>query len=344
MNKDQAVSPTILTPRQIAGHVVALLVGASLLALTFWLHTGSRAVPGLIRDLQSQDLQTEMLAAQGLSELKADAYPAASLLVDHALHHPNWSMRFAAASALRSIDLQAARQVMHDSLPGLGDSDAEVRRHTCALLGGLGLLAKPVVPALVKMLADEDDLTRERAIEALGAIGVPQADVSTALTTALFDRAPGVRHRAVSLFAFAVPIPTTALVPLAGLQKDPDKAVASLARIALDRGGGVHRTDVQMLMARLQRRNDREEALQRLARLGPPAAEAVPAIVPLLDDRLPLHRYLAVETLEAIGPGAAHVLPALRRLLDDPDPIVREAVAVALRSIESATPATGATP
>ncbi|BFU95878.1 MAG: conserved protein of unknown function [Nitrospira sp.] len=344
MNKDQAVSPTILTPRRIARQVFALVIGAGLLGLTFWLHTGPRAAPGLIEDLQGQDLQAQMLAAQRLSELGEDARPAAPLLVDLALHHTNWHMRISATAALRSVDLQAARRVMQDSLPGLSASDADVRRHTCSLLGSLGLLAKPVVPALIKMLADEDDLARERAIEALAAIGVPQTEVSTALTTALFDRAPGVRHRAVSLFAFAVPIPTTALAPLAGLQKDSDKTVASLARIALDRGGGVHRTDVQMLMARLQRKDDREDALQRLARLGPPSADAVPAIIPFLNDRLPLHRYLAVEALGAIGPAAAQALPALRQILADHDPVVRDAVADALRSIESVPLTSGGTP
>jgi len=320
-----------------------LLIGTGLLGLMFWLHTGPRAVPGFIRDLQSQDPQTEMLAAQGLSELGQDARPAVPLLVEHALHDPNLSMRVTAVAALRSVDLQAARRVMQDSLPGLGNSDAEVRRHTCALLGSLGLLAKPAVPAIITMLADEDDLTRERAIEALGAIGIPQTDVSTALTTALFDRTPNVRHRAVSQFAFAIPIPTTALAPLARLQKDPDKTVASLARIALDRGGGVHRTDIQMLMERLQRRDEREDAVQRLARLGTPAAESVPAILPLLDDHLPLDRFLAAEALGAIGPAAAQALPPLRKLLDDPDPIVREAVADALRSIEPSVRTNGGT-
>lgn len=344
MNREQTVSHTVLAPRQIAGHVFALIVATGLLGLTFWLHTGSRAVPGLTQDLQSQDLQAQLLAAQWLSELGEDARPAVPTLVDLALHHANWSMRVSATAALRSVDLQAARRVMQDSLPGLGDPDAEVRRHTCALLGSLGLLAKPAVPALIKMLADEDDLTRERAIEALGAIGVPHHDVSAALTTALFDRATNVRHRAVSLFAFAVPIPTTALAPLAGLQKDPDRTVVSLARIALDRGGGVHRTDVQMLIARLQRRDDREDALQRLARLGPPAAEAVPAIIPLLNDRLLLHRYLAIETLGAIGPAAAQSLPALRQLLVDQEQVVRDAAADALRVVESGPSLKGGPP
>lgn len=339
-----AVTHTILTRRQIAMQLCALVIGAGLLGLTFWLHTGARAVPGLIEDLQGQDLQGQVLAARWLSELGEDARPAVPLLVDLALHHTNWHMRVAATAALRSVDLQAARRVMQESLPGLSDSDADVRRHTSSLLGSLGLLAKPVVPALIKMLADEDDLARERAIEALGAIGVPRTDVSTALTTALFDRSPIVRHRAVSLFAFSVPIPTTALAPLAGLQKDPDKTVASLARIALDRGGGIHRTDVQMLMARLQRRDDRDDALQRLARLGPPSAEAVPAIIPFLGDRLPLHRYLAAEALGAIGPAAAQALPALRQILGDQDPVVRGAVADALRSIESAPLTRGGTP
>lgn len=336
VNTEQAVSHTILTPRQIAMQLCALMIGAGLLGLTFWLHTGARAVPGLIGDLQGQDLQTLMLATQWLSELGEDARPAVPLLVDQALRHQNWNARVSAAAALRMLDLQAARRVMEGSLLGLSDPDAEVRRHTCALLGSLGLLAKPAVPRLIGTLADEDDLSRERAIDALGAIGVPRTDVSTALTTALFDRAPRVRHRAVSLFAFVVPIPNTALIPLSNLQKDPDKSIASLAQIALDRGGGVHHADVQTLVARLQRGDDREDALQRLAKLGPAAAEAVPAITPLLNDRLPLHRYLAAETLASIGPSAAKALPVLRQAIGDQDSIVREAVADALRSIEAA--------
>ncbi|MDO8356527.1 MAG: hypothetical protein Q7U76_09080 [Nitrospirota bacterium] len=48
-----------------------LLVG--LLRLIYWLNTGARAVPGLIDDLQSGDLQAQMLAAKGLKRIGSNA-------------------------------------------------------------------------------------------------------------------------------------------------------------------------------------------------------------------------------------------------------------------------------
>lgn len=324
-----------MTPRAIYINLAALAVLVAFLGLVYWLHTGARAVPRLLEDLQGKDLQAQMLAAQWLAKLGEDARPAIPALVEQALHHPNRSMNMAAAGALRFLDLQASRHVMEQLLPALSDSNAEVRRHACAMLGSLGLLAKPAVPLLIGMLADEDDLVRERAVGALGAIGLPRNDVSTALTTALFDRAPAVRHRAASLFAFTVPIPTSAIAPLTSLQKDPDNSVASLARVALDRGGGIDRTDVQILISQLRGTGNKDDALQRLARLGPPAAEAVSVITALLSDPFPLNRYLAVEALAAIGAAANQSIPALQRGLDDGDPIVREAAAEALRSIDN---------
>lgn len=291
-------------------------------------------MPGLIEDLRSHDLQAQMLAAQWLAKLGDDARSAVPVLVEQALHDPNRSVNVAAAGALRFLDLQASRKVMQGYLPALSDPNAEVRRHACAMLGSLGLLARPAVPALIGMLADEDDVTRERAVGALGVIGVPRIDVATALTTALFDRSPLVRHRAVSLFAFTVPIPTTAITPLADLKKDPDKSIASLARVALDRGGGIDRTDVQILISQLQGTGNKDDAIQRLARLGPPAAGAIPVLAVLLSDRAPLTRFLAAEALASIGDAAHTSIPALQQSLHDGDPIVREAATDALHAIE----------
>jgi HEAT repeat protein len=328
---------TILTAPQIWLNLGGLVLLMVLMGLAYWLHTGTRAVPGLIEDLQSQDLQAQMLAAQWLAKLGLDAQPAVPMLVDQALNHPNRDMKVAATRALRILDLQASRKVMEDSIHALGDSDANVRRSACGILGSLGLLAKPAVPSLIGMLADEDDLVRAEAVGALGAIGVPLVDISTALTTALFDRASAVRYRAASLFAFTVPIPTTAIAALSNLQKDSDKSVASLARVALDRGGGVDRSDVQILISLLQGRGEKNDTLQRLARLGPPAAEAVPALSAVLNDPLPLNRYLAAEALGTIGAAAKQSIPVLQRTLHDTDPIVRDAATEALHLIETAT-------
>ncbi|BCA56309.1 hypothetical protein W02_34490 [Nitrospira sp. KM1] len=306
---------------------------AALLGWIYWQHTGSRAVPALIEDLHGNDLQAQLLAVHWLGTLGDDARPAVPALVEQALHHRDANLNAAAANALRFLDLASARAVMQSYLPALADPREEVRRNACAVLGRLGLLAKPAIPSLIGMLGDTDDTVRERAVAAIGAIGLPSVDVATALTTALFDKAPMVRFQAASHFAFTVPIPASAVAPLNRLKQDSDRSVASQARIALDRGGGIDRTDVQLLIAQLRTLDERDGALHRLARLGPLASDAVGVLADILRDPLPLHRYLAATTLGEIGPDAKDSLPGLEQASHDTDPIVREAAAHALNTV-----------
>jgi HEAT repeat protein len=183
------------------------------------------------------------------------------------------------------------------------------------------------------MLDDTDELVRERAVSALGMIGIPQPEVVAALTKALHDPASAVRHRAAAQFAFNIPMNAAAAATLLALHNDKDKAVASLAQLALERSGQAGREHVGPLVSLLERPGEKDYALQQLALLGPEAADAAPVLVSVLKDSLALNRYLAAEALRAIGPAAEEAVPSLIAALLDSDPVVRESAAEALEAI-----------
>jgi len=201
------------------------------------------------------------------------------------------------------------------------------------MMGSLGPVAKPAVPALVAALDDTSETVRMVAVGALGEIGIPATLVIPALVKALRDPAQTVRHRAVSQFAFSIP-PSDAVVPhLKQLLEDKDRSVASLAKSALNspHRQAKDRTAVYVTMLQMGSAND--YTLRQLAQFGPEAAGTVPAVIPVLKHERPLNRYLAAEVLGAIGPGAREAVPALTAALQDEDAIVRESTAEALRAI-----------
>ncbi len=75
----------------------------------------------------------------------------------------------------------------------------------------------------------------------------------------------------------------------------------------------------------------RLQALQRLGRLGPRAAPAVPALIAGLSDLDPKVRKETAAVLRRIGPPAKPAVPALVSVLNDPDSGVRAAAAWALQ-------------
>lgn len=69
----------------------------------------------------------------------------------------------------------------------------------------------------------------------------------------------------------------------------------------------------QLIAALTDRTRDRSHAAQALGRIGPAAAEAVPALQRLLDHEP--HRWDAVDALGSIGPAASPAVPRLIRIL-----------------------------
>ncbi len=320
-----------MSPRQIWLNLGALAVLITLLGLVYWEHTGARAVPRLIEDLRSADVQRQMLAAEGLKAIGPEAKGAVELLVAIALSPSNPSLSSAAAGALPSIDLSAARQVMAGWLPKLNDPDAQVRREAMSALGALGPIAKPAVSALVAALNDSDMLVRERAARALGSIGVPVDQVTNGLIQALRDPDWQVRHAVVMQFAFSGFSIQEALPLLRESTKDENPSVAQLAHSAVAAAERELRTETYVLM--LRQGMSRSFALTQLAKLGAKAADAIPTLNTVLTSDRPIERYLALCALEAIGRPS---LATLKQAMSDPDPIVRETAAEAVRSLDSA--------
>jgi HEAT repeat protein len=322
-----------VTPRYIYLNLGGLGLLVALLGITYWQHTGGRAVPGLVRQLTDEDPTTRVLAAQWLARLGSDAKGALPSLVDVALHDPNQDASAAAGAAVRTLDLAAARDVVTGHLDALWDGNPEVRRKACVVLGSLGPVAKPAIPSLITMLDDTDEGVRERAVGALGMIGIPQADVLAALSKAMQDPASAVRYRAAAQFAFHLPVSVAIVPSLMDLRNDQDKSVAALAEVALEHAGRSERQEVSNLVALLERPGEKDYALQQLAQLGPEAADAAPVLIAVLQDSLALNRYLAAEALRAVGPTAEKAVPALIAALHDTDPIVTESAAEALEAI-----------
>jgi len=326
-----------MSPKHIWLNLGGLLALIGLLGLLYWQSTGVRAIPAMTDALKNSDSKVRVAAAQMLAEIGPAAKPAVTRLLDQALHDPVQYARTTAAAALKTMDLAAARQVMTASIRTLKGEDTPARRAACTVLGSLGPVAKPAVPDLIVALSDVDETIRMHAAGALGEIGIPATLVIPALTKALHDPAQPVRHRALTLFAFSIP-PTEAVTPhLKQLSEDKDLSIAILATSTLNspHRQTQDRAGTYMAMFSYQR-SAATYALPRLAQLGPDASTAVPAVIPILKDEHPLHRYLAAEVLGAIGPGAKDAVPALTAALQDEDAVVRESVAEALRAIGAA--------
>jgi HEAT repeat protein len=320
-----------MTQKQIYLNLGGLGVLMTLLGIVYWLHTGVRAVPGLIEDLQSQDRQTQMLAAEGLKQVGLPARAAVPVLVELATSAGRSSIHSEAAGALPTIDLSAARRVMVHYLPKLQDPDSQIRRDAGSVLGALGPVARPAVQGLLGLLDDSDMVVRERTVRALGAIVLPTDRVMGGLLQAMSDPEWTVRYAAVTQFSFSGFSSPESLAALQDLTKDSNQTVARLAQSAVTSAERPISVAVQLLM--LDQSVDRMYPLLQLAKLGPRAAEAVPKLKSLLASELPLERYLTASTLESIGPAAKEAVPALQEALHDTDPVVREAVQAALESI-----------
>ena len=329
-------SPTVLPPREIKLHLLGLVLFLGLLGLWYWLSTGARAMPTWIEMLQDDDPSTRIVAAEQLGQVGPAAQAALPQLLAQATGDGSQHANTTAATALKSIDLTAARQVMTHFIPRLQDQDAQQRRTACAVLGSLGPVAKPAVPALLALVHDLDELVRRNALMALASIGIPSPPIVAALLEGLRDSSSLVRQTAVTQFAFTVPLTQPVIAALTTLMNDPDRSMATLARSALDKARPDDAAQLESLGMMVQHSGARDYALHQLAQLGPAAGDALLPVLPLLQDDRPFVRYLAVEAIGAMGPAAKQALQALQQRREDSDPVVREAVADAIAGIEAA--------
>jgi HEAT repeat protein len=292
---------------------------------------GAPAVAPLIETLRLASLENDDFNLNrywnALFALRRIGRPAVPLLV-RAEADPSSGIHLPAALVLVRIrsDLKAAGRATSeiDAVAGrLVTSLAAAARHgDFEAVQALGRLDSRSVPALVAVLRSPEDRYDRRfpldfqgtAIEALENLGPEARDAVPAL---LAVRDKSLRSSAIgalgAIGSTAAVRSLTALV--AG--RDQDDAVAAVDALAL-LGPRASST----LTRAVEKRSLENAAAAALAKLGPAAVPAVPALVRMVqrpaDPRESEdHRIAAVKALGAVGPTARAAIPALVAALRD---------------------------
>jgi HEAT repeat protein len=173
------------------------------------------------------------------------------------------------------------------------------QRAICQFYWFKNLQDKSALPTLRGRLHDEDPRCRIEAAMAVVTIE-PDERVHPVLLQILDDATNEYRYPAMRALAFVACASDEAFGAMLHFAKDLDP-------------------------------NIRKEVMFELFRHG---KKAVPTLMQGLEDPDPMVRKDAVESLEQLGPRAAQTIPMLRRLQNDKDKRVRDAAVVALASVE----------
>lgn len=263
-------------------------------------------VPQLIAALDSDRPLSRCSAAGALREIGPAAAAAVPALIQVLGQETHDSTRQMAAGALGHIGLATPAGV--EALAavfsrGNGDDEFYVRWAAADALARLGGDARAAVPALIGALKTEQSShIREAVAEALGRVAGPGDKVVISVLT-----------RIAQLESRPIPVGD-------GDQDDSQEgSVRIAAALALWRITHNRRV-VEWLVAPLKDKDDvfwiREKAMQALGEIGPDAAAAVPALIPLVTDyakKRDDHRcsHAAVVALGRIGPAAKSAVPVL---------------------------------
>jgi HEAT repeat protein len=134
------------------------------------------ALPALIRNLESEDLEVRRTTAWALMITKAKGKPAVPALVK-CLKDPDGKLKQNAAVALREI-AEEPDMVVPALMANLNDPDLKVRSITAIALSGFGEKAKAAVPTILKLLEEnkDDELTAGGLYNALAKIDPEAAE------------------------------------------------------------------------------------------------------------------------------------------------------------------------
>ncbi|HEX5105827.1 MAG TPA: HEAT repeat domain-containing protein [Pirellulaceae bacterium] len=191
------------------------------------------------------------------------------------------------------------------------------------------------LPRLTAMLTSMREDKAENRASIARLIGSLKEDASSAvdsLATAAADD-PDAKVRAACLAALVqVAQPALCLLPLANGLSDADPAVRLVAAARLRLMGPVAAPAAKQLAAALGDSDARvgENAAEALIRIGAPAVE--PAMAQLASQNIEAKK-LALACLAKIGPDAKSALPAIEKCRSDADPVVRQLAEAAIKRI-----------
>ncbi len=327
-------------PKVVVPALARLLEDGSAAVRTSALHAitevGRPAVPMLIEALGNE--KTDYWAMLVLAELGSDAKDAVPALIGQ-LSSRREENRREALICLGKIGPAAAASI------GAIEKLLRARRGEVVLgvayaLGSIGPHAKKAAERLKPYAADPDQLTRLTCAWAIARTNPDNKALvrraTKILAESLRSKNPRVRMAAVRGLASLRPGPKIAMPAIREALLGADKETLSAA---LDALASLGESSVPNLARVLQDKTLRRKAAMILARMGPKAKMAVPALLASLGDEDPKTRREILFALGSIGPAASGAVPALMQSLDDEDMNVRYSAAFALGRIGPAAAA-----
>jgi HEAT repeat protein len=286
----------------------------------------SQAIPVLIKSLKSREKHVRAQAADALGAAGRLALPQLIELVK------NWGKdgesAWQAAAALQSLGSQAEPAVPL-LVSALSSGKEQIVVHAAGALGAIGAAARPAVPPLRKLLSHQSASIRMHAASALGDLGVAAAEAVDDLTALLKDPEEGVRREAAEALGKIGSDAKGAIPTLIAVLNDSAGSVTMHAAWALSRMGPAA---AEPLIAALNDRNLQHLAVVILGDTGAAAKSAAGPLARLLAEPEldPVFGREVILTLAKIGPDAGEAVPALLAILKDETNPLRPAAAWAL--------------
>jgi HEAT repeat protein len=194
------------------------------------------------------------------------------------------------------------------------------------------------VPVLAELLSDPDEKLRRGAAEFLGEMGPAARAALPALRAALADRAAAAVRVAAAEAVWRIDRDARAAVPalIAALRNRNDqfrdRAAAALGQIGPDAREAAPAL-AEVVEDETVDLGVRLTAAEAAWLVSSDVRTTVPVLIDALQSEDKEARTHAAGILERMGPAAADAVPALTEALNDPDEDVREASAQALRAV-----------
>ena len=296
--------------------------------LSAFAEQGKAAVPDLINALKNKE--AAFWACLVLGEIGPDAAAAVPALIE-TLKDDRPEVRREAILALAEIGQAAA-----PALPALAESlDCEINCVPATFaLGRIGGVPNEVEAKIKKNAQSSDKILSTVSLWALAKMRPGDQELARKTVRRLADllKDENVRYRTAAAEALVDLDPDPKIArPI--LKKAMEDASPEVLDAVMDVMAGLGEKVVPRLIEALGVKEVRLRAAAIIARIGPPAKAAVPALVDALGDESSETRNEVLFALGAIGPEAKAAVPAIAKALRDPDMNVRYAACYALCQI-----------
>jgi HEAT repeat protein len=290
---------------------------------------GASVTDSLAAGITDADPRVRATVLAGLVSVRM---PAAKVVpkVQAAFKDPSPAVRLTAAQLVPYLGADA-RTLAPSLLAALNDPEPAVRGATVQALGSVGAAAEPAVARLLEVLASSDASARTRIIAVFGAIGPGAYAAVPELKKLAQDPSPEVRGAAVSALSKVDQAGMRLPVLLAALG-DRDLSVRRAAAEATGEMGDKARDATAALTELVQHAENRDFALEALRQIQ---VRSVPHLLQMLAMSDAGVRAFACERLARIGPEAKEAIPALETIEREGEPnFLRRAARDALRRIQ----------